>query len=594
MLYTYIKNFKNLITDDKIESMVISVILGFGISLIAGHVISSPSTSLMLALVFSIITNYLIGKYSNKKDTKMNNLINLYNRKPLYACLLVIALSCFVVPFMYTYDKNNPKFYVSSQNININDIKDINGLNLINSSNYKINNIEDTIYNYKFNENKIKLDINIIDRCFDNDTCVKFLNINNNSDKKIYININLSDSKYDSTFDFKPYERERSISPELGNDYLRLPITYMENKDSSILIGKTYQYKYLDTNDEKVVLKEIIFEDNDLKYIDNSYIKTIRINSNSSIDTYFFTGDKLFNDKKSIEKYIKLINEGKTSPWISYDGTYSKIKKTIFPYSEKSYGKDLIENTENEIVDILNKNNSKLFYDLVTMTNIYFEKYMDKNNQNIWNTNYKDIILKDKYDIDSTYIDINKNIQVGLYYKKLGEYLKDNEIKMKYQNLSKYLVNQYNYGNIISVEDGILFSDYMMDNQNIRTDISLDCQLSIIQYLLTSYYDTYNYKYYSLAKKLLNTIENMNQKWISKNKNIYSTLNVDNSFTVEDRGFDLLMKLIDIQDYLSETSIGKSDVLNDFIKSKIEYIKAYKLEIPKDLKKKLKAGGYIE
>lgn len=320
-LYVVIKQMITLYiqgtSDFMFESAFSGIIIGFLIAFTAGHTMLAPAVSIYIAILLSFCfskTNYLS---TNKK--KCSTLTKLYQfltrHKKIIAIVLCLLLLC-IVSYNINYTRLNGMMKLTSEGIYF------YTQNSSNSKNYKLDNfvqkngfdIEDKIYTYKHTND----DVNLVftRRLFDNGSIGNYITINNNSEKNIYFKLKLPKLTPEYTFNFFDREIVKDYSTTVGYDKIALPIKYLENKNMSLLIGKSYNYKLVlkkYDEDNYSTYKNLISENNDLKENSFGLYKEIMVPPHTFIDTYYYEhNDKVFNseenyDGKKLKKIDKLI-----------------------------------------------------------------------------------------------------------------------------------------------------------------------------------------------------------------------------------------------------------------------------------------------
>ncbi len=142
----------------------------------------------------------------------------------------------------------------------------------------KFNDITDELVKYESNG----IELNVVKRTFSNSDNAYFITINNttNNDKSLELIIPF---RMNSTVNFDDLKISKGFSTLVGYDKTTNPSLYIESKNSSILIGKSYSYneKILEYDDKhKSIMFNLLSENNDIVTSKNEIKKQIIIKAN--------------------------------------------------------------------------------------------------------------------------------------------------------------------------------------------------------------------------------------------------------------------------------------------------------------------------
>ncbi len=598
-----IKRIKLIIYNEELIPYYISIVLILGIAFFAGHIFTAPAVSIY-PIVIILFLHFKIKDYE-KENINENNIVNKFTcffKKYVVQIFGIISLMLVIV---FGLSIKSCKVYNLVLYINDNQFVDQPNLEMINSINIKDDydiNVNDKLYEYNYLNNKVFLKIYLVERTIE-DSKDKFLmfTINNLSNNKVDLKIVYQDISTEEEvqflYSFKNDEIVKEYNSTVGEDKTTLPVNYIEYIDgNSILTSKGFIYKNLTKdydNNENSKIKELVSE-NDNVYIDsNNFVHDFILDGFENYDTYFLLSDnKLFKNQKSIDIYIDMLNSAKYTSWLSFDGSYHKLPYSIEPFTRDGYGKNPGAVIGKQAFYNYKLDQSNIFYDFTINSNHYLLKYMYRNNNGVWFTEYTSTWLKKDYDIRAPYIDTRHNEGIGDYFNNIGDYFNNNKLKDTYLCYSNYLLQKYNENNVVRFKEGILLPDYFSYNHQKNTHSSLNHQLAIINYLLNSFIITNKLEYKNMAVLMLDTIEKQSEKWIRDDKDLWYQINENNEFDGRDYKTLTLEDLLYTQKYLILSGEKKSEQITKLIKSKYSYLKDINYNIPKSIIEAVERGSY--
>lgn len=143
-----------------------------------------------------------------------------------------------------------------------------------------------------------------------------------------------------------------------------------------------------------------------------------------------------------------------------------------------------------------------------------------------------------------------------------------------------FLVNQTKNGNIIEVpEGGYLVTDYYSPQQTKKTHTSLNHALGEMNFLLESYQQTKEESYLDVARNMRRGIENIGEKWLRENGDVWYQVNGDFTFDGIDYPLLTLGDLLKSQQSWEAVGEKRSDMFDQLIRSKTQYLVESKQEI---------------
>lgn len=583
--FCILKKLRKILLDDLNFAYVISVLLIIGVAFFAGRTIVAPSVSFYTAIIILFLFFKTVDNHNKEVDK-----LTCYFRKNLtkksivlfaISNLIIILLSFIPIVLL---NKVNIEF---SNNFRPKSLELINSLETDDIYNLGVKNKEQE---YKYSKKNIEFSLILTERIFSTEEKIYFLTLTNNSKMpiKFFVNLTLENfAQQNFQYDFALDEIKKEHHPTFGYEKTTLPVMYLENSENySILISKGFVYEYLIKeyeNQDSSILKKLVKEINKVDLSNDKLSYKFTLLPDEKVDYYIILSQSLlFNERNSIEKYIDMLNynRGYTS-WLSRDGSYHKIPRSIEPFTEEGYSRApapvvakkpwaLFKSDGSEIFSILHQNS--LFYLLYTMP---------RHVSGVWVTEYTSTWIKKDYEIRAPYIDTRFNEVIGNYIEQSGKELQNIDLQNMYYLYAEFLISKYNENNYIQFNEGPLFPDYFSDNHDKKSHASLNHQLSIVNYLLKAYLMSNNKSYLSVALKLVDTIENQSKLWIKEDKDLWYQVNEQGVYEGTDYKTLTLEDLLLTQNYLIKAKQKPLKGLTKMIKSKYEYLTDIDYEIPK-------------
>ena len=584
LIIYFISNFKKILFDYEFIALYLSVILSFIISTLSGHTLGAPSVSFLLAIILSTLYKkcYTIKLHENKD----------YKKSFLIGFITLIIL----IPVVYLINKQLNKEYE---------------LNIIFDKDYKVVNtnlkneliMEKTIES-QFATDNLKVYIIsdsgkeifkylIVDRKTDDNINYKFFTGKNMTYKKMNINTSINDN-YDNYTSFKEYEIVKKYSTTVGYDKITLPSYYAYNDNDSMLVYKTYVYNYKikqyengDSSQLKELKNEITFNNN---------VNNYELQYKDMLDqTIIISKNNLFENNDDIKEYANLINNGKTSSWISYNGLYTKLPYSIEPYTTEGYGRNLGNIADKKVFATYQKNNNSFYKSIISSTLHTLDNYLPRYKQGVWLSEYTSTWLKKDYNTSSLYFDTRHNDNLRIYFSLVNNVYKSSTLDEWEKYFVDFMAGTYNLKKYNKLSYGILAPDYYTNHTNDKfTSSSLNHQLAIVNGLFEMYNKTKNTQYKDVALNYLNTIINIGENWIKEDNDLWYEIKPDGTMSGTDYKTLTLEDLLTTQEYLIEIKGEKDEMLDKLINSKVKYLNSINYNIGSLITNKLKEGDYIE
>ncbi|MFJ8103466.1 hypothetical protein [Lysinibacillus sp. NPDC096212] len=452
-----------------------------------------------------------------------------------------------------------------------------------------------TVYNL-FEDGESMGSIKVTVREIDNGDFFIFTQLQNKSSKGYSASISYPISgniKYDLT-DFERQEIQHEHDHVFGVDPTTYPIGLLKVKEhedllTNMMISRNYVSKELITNYEngdKSVVRELTSENKDLKLMndDNGLTVTLPLQSEGndlSENWVLISQEPLFKKEEALNEWINESTKQykEMNKWYTAEGPYSKLPWSIEPETKLGYGRNLVRVQDKKALNYYETTQERYFYDLLlnSVANLFI---FQGDKKGLWETEYTSTWLKKDYGIQAPYTDTRHNENVALFLKKTGNMLDIKELKNSTITYADFLVNQTKNGNIIEVpKGGYLVTDYYSPQQTKKTHTSLNHALGEMNYLLESYQQTKEKSYLDVARNMRQGVENIGEKWLRENGDVWYQVNSDFTFEGIDYPLLTLGDLLKSQQSWEAVGEKRSEMFDQLIRSKAQYLVESKQEI---------------
>ncbi|MEY9970650.1 hypothetical protein ABH966_001014 [Lysinibacillus sp. RC46] len=452
-----------------------------------------------------------------------------------------------------------------------------------------------TVYNL-FEDGENMGSIKVTVREIDNGDFFIFTQLQNKSSKGYSASISYPISgniKYDLT-DFERQEIQHEHDHVFGVDPTTYPIGLLKVKEhedllTNMMISRNYVSKELITNYEngdKSVVRELTSENKDLKLMndDNGLTVTLPLQSEGndlSENWVLISQEPLFKKEEALNEWINESTKQykEMNKWYTAEGPYSKLPWSIEPETKLGYGRNLVRVQDKKALNYYETTQERYFYDLLlnSVANLFI---FQGDKKGLWETEYTSTWLKKDYGIQAPYTDTRHNENVALFLKKTGNMLDIKELKNSTITYADFLVNQTKNGNIIEVpKGGYLVTDYYSPQQTKKTHTSLNHALGEMNYLLESYQQTKEKSYLDVARNMRQGVENIGEKWLRENGDVWYQVNSDFTFEGIDYPLLTLGDLLKSQQSWEAVGEKRSEMFDQLIRSKAQYLVESKQEI---------------
>lgn len=524
-------------------------------------------------------------------------MIGKFKLKHIMSILVIfstIGVGVFVLFFKTLHIQIKGNLYEENIELQANDVK----LEKIKSGTKTFVKAKDYSTTYKLSSSRLshtygKLTVTV--RKLDNNDIFVFTKFQNQTKRPIIIDLSFPFEQ-----DFTNYEVTRFHSEKikhehdttLGVDPTSTPHGLIELKGkkayANIVVSKNYNSVELTkeyNQKQKSQLRELI-EENDgteiTKKGDYIHLHMPHFAKGQSLSESWilYSSQPLFNKKENFEEWEKhtLKEYKKINKWYTAEGPYGKLPWSIEPGTKLGYGRYFALVHDRRHVDHYEKTKERYFYDFIvnSATNLLvYDSQLDKPIQ----TEITSTWLKDNYGIIAPYYDTRFNEYLAIHLKRISKLLDVPE----YENMSlfyaDYLLEQVKKKNFIKTDNGYIICDFYGSTQKKRTHASLNHALGEMNFLLDSYQKTGKKEYLTTALNIKNGIEDIGDKWIKDNKDLWYQLNPDFTFHGKDYPLLTLEDLLKAQENFEKAGIKRSQTFDQLIKSKTQYLVNDKIEI---------------
>lgn len=369
------------------------------------------------------------------------------------------------------------------------------------------------------------------------------------------------------------------ITPPIG----LLEAYSQENLKYSFVLSKNFLSKPLVKKYENGIeshVRELISEEKALKTSIDSNQMTISLplaskGNDLSENWFLFSKEKQFKDEDILNKWIdfQLDSYQRANSWLTASGSYKKLPWSIEPSTKLGYGRNLGLMQDKTALDNYEIYRERYFYNLVLNSITDLLKYRDEKGTELWETEYTSTWLKKAYNTTAMYVDTRHNENIALFLMRAGRILQIDELKPFLFHYGDYLVSQVDKGNIIQVENGYLISDYYSPHAKMKkTHSSLNHTLGGLNILLECFEQSGKKKYIETALHIRTAIEELGDKWIRPNGDIWYQVNPDLTFSGNDYEQLTLIDLLTSQTKFEAVGLKRSELFDQLIKSKTSYL----------------------
>ncbi|HWO96704.1 MAG TPA: hypothetical protein VNM45_10275 [Bacillus sp. (in: firmicutes)] len=450
---------------------------------------------------------------------------------------------------------------------------------------------------YELFEGKDKMgSIKVTVREIDNGDFFIFTQLQNESSKGYSASISYpikGNVRYDLT-DFERQEIHHEHDHVFGVDPTTYPIGLLkirehENLVTNMMISRNYVSKELVKeygNGDKSLVRELTSENKTLELNNDNKGVTVTLPLHSagkdlSENWMLVSQEPLFKKEEVLDEWINRSTKQykATNKWYTAEGPYTKLPWSIEPGTKLGYGRNLVMVQDKKALNYYETTQERYFYDLIlnSVANLFI---FQGDKKGLWETEYTSTWLKKDYGIKAPYVDTRHNENIALFLKETGDMLDIKELKDANIIYADFLVNQVKNGNIIGVPNGgYLVTDYYSPQQIKKTHVSLNHALGEMNFLLETYQQTQNESYLEVARNMRSGVENIGEKWLRENGDVWYQVNGDFTFEGTDYPLLTLEDLLKSQQSWEDVGEKRSEMFDRLIRSKAQYLVESKQEI---------------
>lgn len=460
--------------------------------------------------------------------------------------------------------------------------------------------IKDEMESYDYFKGRKKIaNVKIVKRELENQDFLIFYRIKRfekDLNKKIKIGIDFSNIPMIK--DLNSFVKEKEYSNTVGMDKTTLPNLYIEFpfKKGSLLVSKLYrsnllQKKYQSGSISNIrhLVKEEVFQ------VQDNYLSLSLNLENDYLEGWLlYSPLNLFNSTNDLEEYLEFMHQNlSVSPWLTFNGQYTKIPYSIDPYTTEGYARNPGTNQGKLEFYKYKETGKNIYYDL-TWNKIIDLYKMPRHEKGVWFTEYTSTYISKPYKIYAPFIDTRHNENISQFLEMVSFYYNMDDLKNDSLLYPDYIINEVTNKNILFLKkDKYLIPDYFKEKGTEISHASLNHQLGTANLLLESYKRTKNIKYYKIGMEIVEGIKSLGNDWIKEDGDLWYRINPDLSFQGTDYKTLTLNDLLTIQETLEDIGNNRIIIFDKYIESKYKYLNSIDYKIDKDIMEKLKKQGFI-
>ncbi|PLS17849.1 S-layer homology domain-containing protein [Bacillus sp. M6-12] len=406
---------------------------------------------------------------------------------------------------------------------------------------------------------------------------------------------------------------DRQHNNTFGIDPSSHPIGLLSVKNGdqmagNVMIGKNYiSLKRVQSyaNGQKSVLREFLEEYESYKILQNKDAASITMQLEMKVPAKtvseswaLLSNQPLFEKKENRDSWFeRSVKEYTTiNSWLTSEGAYTKLPWSVEPSYKMAFGRNL-GNLQGGIYLTMYKGmQERYFYDIVINSladlNIYSNGAIRAGDVPIFKTEYTSTWLKNAYGTTAPYIDTRHNENVALFLKHTGEAFGIQQLAGANRKYADFLVQQKSLGNIIQITPtSHLVADYYAPGSQ-KTHVSLNHALGEMRFLLETYQQTNDDKYFNTAREIQSAIEYLHPRWIREDGDLWYQVNGRMEFNGRDYPWLTLADLLLSQERFEEIGQPRSTVFDQLIRSKTNYLVDTKQPIKAPIIQMLRDQGF--
>ncbi|WP_240371347.1 hypothetical protein [Anoxybacteroides rupiense] len=396
--------------------------------------------------------------------------------------------------------------------------------------------------------------------------------------------------EHDSTLGVDPTSTPHGLVELKGDDaYANMVIS--KNYNSVPLVKQ-----YSDTR--KSQLRELIKETDETKITGQGqriviHMPHVAKKQSLSESWFLYSSQPLFQNMENFKEWEKhtLKEYKKINKWYTADGPFGKLPWSIEPSTKFGYGRYFALVHDRRYADHYEKTKERYFYDFILNSVANLLNYGAQLGKPI-PTEITSTWLKNNYGITAPYYDTRFNEYIAIYLKRISKLFNIPEYQDIALFYADYLLDQVEKKNYIQTENGYIICDFYGNTQKKKTHASLNHSLGEMNFLLESYLETKKEAYLTAALHIKTGIEDIGDRWIKDNKDLWYQLNPDLTFHGTDYPLLTLEDLLKAQKNLEKVGAGRSPVFDRFITSKTQYLVNHNIEMTKAVIASLEEEGF--
>lgn len=367
-----------------------------------------------------------------------------------------------------------------------------------------------------------------------------------------------------------------------------LDIVMADQTVKSLMLSKNYtsvQRQQAYPNNQKSVIREFKEEYESLKTDLNSNNKTLSVSLNMKVTSkmiseswVLLSNEKLFQQQNYVDYWFKksVLEFESLNSWYTADGPYTKLPWSIEPGYKMGFGRNLGKVQGGIYLTAYKGSKERYFYDLVVNSiadlDVFSNGALYKGEIPVFKTEYTSTWLKKSYGTTAPYIDTRHNENTALFLKNAGDLLGIQQLADSNRVYADFLVKQKEIGNVIKITASThLIADYYAPGSKI-THVSLNHALGEMKFLLETYKSTKQEVYLKTARELRGAIEYLYPRWVRDNGDLWYQVDGSLKFSGNDYPWLTLADLLQSQQIFREVGLPRSNVFDQMITTKTNYL----------------------
>lgn len=207
---------------------------------------------------------------------------------------------------------------------------------------------------------------------------------------------------------------------------------------------------------------------------------------------------------------------------LSMEGLYFRTPSNYVPRSSMSYYLNPANIVGVRAVPLIREGKGRFVEDFSLL--LAYMSVQQQTDEGIWPTQPKSEWLEKEYGIGYNYFDNRRNADNATFLLMMYERYPDEVIYVALDKHMQALYDRIQHHSIVTSEQGLLFTDYIGDEESRRTHVALNHHLAVINLLLLWYDQTKDEVAKHYAERMIMGVEDTTDLWIKPNGDLYYAL----------------------------------------------------------------------